>query len=112
VLEDLGGFDERFFLYREDVDLCRRIWERGLSVRYEPRARVVHEGGGSSSPEVTLPLYTASRIRYAEKHRDRLGSLAERVGLALRALTHVVVTSVGHRGCRGHARSPVVALRR
>ncbi|MCI0456771.1 MAG: glycosyltransferase family 2 protein [Gemmataceae bacterium] len=41
-LLDLGGLDERFFLYYEDVDLCRRAWQRGWSVWYEPRLRVVH----------------------------------------------------------------------
>jgi N-acetylglucosaminyl-diphospho-decaprenol L-rhamnosyltransferase len=112
VLADLGGFDERFFLYREDVDLCRRIWERGLSVRYEPRARALHEGGGSSARDDTLPLYTASRIRYAQKHRGPVGARLERLGLALQALTHMVVTRDGHRGRRGHARSLATALRR
>jgi N-acetylglucosaminyl-diphospho-decaprenol L-rhamnosyltransferase len=111
VLEDLGGFDERFFLYREDVDLCRRLRDRGLDVRFEPRAFALHEGGGSSTPDVTLPLYTASRVLYAHKYRGRAGALLERLGLALRALTHVVVTRDGRRGRLGHARSVVAALK-
>ncbi len=41
-LEDLGGFDRRYFLYYEDVDLCRRAQARGWSVWYEPALRVVH----------------------------------------------------------------------
>jgi N-acetylglucosaminyl-diphospho-decaprenol L-rhamnosyltransferase len=39
---DLGGFDGRFFLYYEDVDLCRRAWARGWSVWYEPALALVH----------------------------------------------------------------------
>lgn len=41
-LEQLGGLDEAFFLYYEDVDLCRRARERGWSVRYEPALHAFH----------------------------------------------------------------------
>jgi GT2 family glycosyltransferase len=41
-LQQLGGFDEDFFLYYEDVDLCRRARARGWSVWYEPTVQVVH----------------------------------------------------------------------
>lgn len=44
----LGGFDERFFLYYEEVDLCRRIREAGLTVRYWPQLRIEHIGGESA----------------------------------------------------------------
>ena len=39
----LGGFDERFFMYMEDVDICRRARDQGLQVIYQPAVRVVHE---------------------------------------------------------------------
>jgi N-acetylglucosaminyl-diphospho-decaprenol L-rhamnosyltransferase len=42
-LRQLGGFDRDFFLYYEDVDLCRRAREHGWSVWYEPALRAVHE---------------------------------------------------------------------
>jgi GT2 family glycosyltransferase len=41
-VQDLGGLDEDFFLYYEDVDLCRRARERGWSVWFDPSLRVVH----------------------------------------------------------------------
>jgi GT2 family glycosyltransferase len=44
----LGGFDERFFLYYEEVDLCRRIQAAGLQVHYWPQLRVEHIGGESA----------------------------------------------------------------
>jgi GT2 family glycosyltransferase len=48
VLEKLGGFDESFFLYYEEVDLCRRIKACGYQVRYWADVVVVHLGGESS----------------------------------------------------------------
>jgi GT2 family glycosyltransferase len=48
VLEQVGGFDESFFLYYEEVDLCRRIKAAGYAVRYWPDVVVVHLGGESS----------------------------------------------------------------
>ena len=41
-MQDLGGLDQRFFLYYEDVDLCRRARDRGWIVGYEPSLRVTH----------------------------------------------------------------------
>jgi N-acetylglucosaminyl-diphospho-decaprenol L-rhamnosyltransferase len=43
----VGGFDERFFLYMEDVDLCLRVRAAGWTVGIVPAAQVVHAGGGS-----------------------------------------------------------------
>ncbi len=37
ALEHIGGWDEGFFLYGEDIDICRRLWEAGFEVRIEPR---------------------------------------------------------------------------
>jgi N-acetylglucosaminyl-diphospho-decaprenol L-rhamnosyltransferase len=48
VFDRVSGFDERFFLYWEDADLCRRIRDLGYVIRYVPRARVVHVGAASS----------------------------------------------------------------
>jgi len=48
VLEQVGGFDDSFFLYYEEVDLCRRIKAAGHAVRYLPDVGVVHLGGESS----------------------------------------------------------------
>jgi len=43
-----GGFDERYFLYWEDADLCRRLRSRGYQIRYAPAASAVHRVGHSS----------------------------------------------------------------
>ena len=56
VLEEVGYFDEQFFLYYEEVDLCRRIKKAGYVVRYWPDVVVVHLGGESSKTLTNLTM--------------------------------------------------------
>ncbi|MDD3498637.1 MAG: glycosyltransferase family 2 protein [Candidatus Moranbacteria bacterium] len=49
LFTELGGFDENFFLYFEDIDLCKRARERGKKVIYFPYFKVRHIGGASSA---------------------------------------------------------------
>ncbi len=48
VIEQVGGMDERYFLYMEDVDWCRSFGLAGWTVQYDPRAVVVHAGKHAS----------------------------------------------------------------
>jgi GT2 family glycosyltransferase len=48
AMASVGGFDERYFMYWEDADLCRRLRERGHTIRYVPAASAVHRVGHSS----------------------------------------------------------------
>jgi GT2 family glycosyltransferase len=112
ALEELGGWDEGFFLYCEDIDLCRRLWDAGHDVVYEPAATVVHVGGASAPRAALLPVLAESRLRYAAKHRSRPAALLERGGIALEALTHVVVSRGGRAARAGHGRAFLLALGR
>ena len=51
AFERVSGFDERFFIYWEDADLCRRLRDAGWSTRYVPRAIVRHPGGASAGTD-------------------------------------------------------------
>jgi N-acetylglucosaminyl-diphospho-decaprenol L-rhamnosyltransferase len=108
ALVRLGGLDEGFFMYAEDIDLCKRLRGAGFELLFEPDAVVEHEGGASAPRTALLPVLAASRMRYAAKHRSRLGALLERLGIALEAGTHILVSRGGAAARRGHAR----ALRR
>jgi N-acetylglucosaminyl-diphospho-decaprenol L-rhamnosyltransferase len=110
ALEGLGGWDEGFFMYCEDTDLCRRLWSSGLEVRFEPQAVVTHEGGASAPRASLLPVLAASRLRYATKHRTRPSAFLERVGIGLGALTHVAVGRGGKAARAGHARALRLAI--
>ena len=77
VFDRMQGFDERFFLYAEEVDLCRRMKQAGYEVWYWPEIRVVHEGGASarslpghfSEQGAQLTLWSLrSRFLYFRKH--------------------------------------------
>lgn len=48
AFEQLGGFDERYFMYYEEVDLCRALQSRGWRVRYWPELKALHIGGASA----------------------------------------------------------------
>ena len=101
--EAIGGFDEGFFLYCEDVDICARLRAAGHEIRYEPGATVHHVGGHSAPRSSLLPVLAASRLRYARKHGSRLAALLQRLGMAIEALTHVPAGLRRPGYARGHA---------
>ena len=108
--EEIGGFDESFFLYCEDTDLCARMWGSGRAVRYEPRALVHHVGGASSGAGETQAIAARSRVIYARKHESRRRARLEALGVALSEATHVV-TSIRRPGSRrGHMAALRAAL--
>ena len=65
ALEAVNGFDEGFFLYCEDMDLCARLVAAGHRIRYEPGATVRHRGGHSAPRSSLLAVLALSRVRYA-----------------------------------------------
>jgi N-acetylglucosaminyl-diphospho-decaprenol L-rhamnosyltransferase len=111
VFEQIEGWDESFFLYSEDTDLCRRIRNAGYDVRYEPRGTATHIGGQSSPRASLLPQLAQSRIHYADKHAPTAIALLQRAGIALSSLTHVVAARSSAQR-RGHAHAFGAAFRR
>ena len=110
ALEALGGLDEGFFLYCEDLDLCRRLAGAGFARRYEPGVVAVHEGGASAPRSALLPVLAASRVRYARKHDRPIVVLLERLGIVLGSITHTLVARGGIAVRRGHLSSARRAL--
>jgi GT2 family glycosyltransferase len=68
--EAVGGLDERFFMYTEDVDFCASIRARGRRVLFTPAAEVVHLRGRSaaSAPAATQAAYRRSQLAFYKKH--------------------------------------------
>ena len=74
AFEEVGGFDEAFFLYAEETDLMARWRARGWRLFYEPAAEVVHAGGRSAGDRLFGQLH-ASLARYTRKHHGRAAAL-------------------------------------
>jgi GT2 family glycosyltransferase len=73
VFRSIDGFDPTYRLaYYEDVDLCFRLWERGLKVIGEPASRVIHLGGGTVTPVVSQALWHHNRSVFLHRWRDEL----------------------------------------
>ncbi|NWG88172.1 MAG: hypothetical protein HXY26_11815 [Hydrogenophilaceae bacterium] len=69
----IGGFDEGFHLYYEDVDLCARMRKAGKTLFLCPEAHVIHDARRSSRRELRyLRWHISSLVRYLSKHWGRL----------------------------------------
>jgi hypothetical protein len=73
AFDEIGGFDEEFFLYYEDVDVCARLWKAGRNVMIHPGVSVVHDAQRTSRKNLRYLLWhLSSMIRYFSKHFGRL----------------------------------------
>lgn len=104
VLTQVGGMDEAYFMYSEELDWCRRIKDSGRRVVYLPTAQVVHYEGKSSEQAVTARHinFNRAKLRYFRKYHGRLSALLLRVVLLGNYGWQVVVELV--KGGLGHKR--------
>jgi N-acetylglucosaminyl-diphospho-decaprenol L-rhamnosyltransferase len=114
AFEAVGGFDESFFLYGEEVDLCYRMRSAGWEVWYQPGARVMHLGGSSSTGQPTereAQLYRG-RVHYFRTHygRGAAALLAFMIiaSTAIKRLVHGALRA----GSGGRYGRPVVSVAR
>ncbi|BDU15146.1 glycosyltransferase family 2 protein [Lysobacter auxotrophicus] len=94
AFREIGGFDERFFLYYEDDDLCLRMRLAGFECLLEPAAHAVHAGGGSSGTSMRVAFikayhYARSRHLAIRKYQGYPAALRYRVKTLLGAFTAV-----------------------
>jgi GT2 family glycosyltransferase len=74
VYEQIGGLDERFFMYSEELDWCYRTKQAGWRVVYFPHARVLHHEAKSSEQVLAQRdiYFHSSKVRYFKKHHGAL----------------------------------------
>ena len=83
VFEKCGGFDESFFLYAEEIDLCLRVKEMGLVIYYYPAIVISHHGGGCGRNSlIGLGHFIKSSIGLYQKYR---GQQEEKLRRALKS---------------------------
>ena len=77
VFDEVGGFDEQFFMYCEDVDLCYRIREAGYRIVYYGKVSFTHLKGrsGVSNPNILFHFYHSMRIFYDTHYRDKYSAI-------------------------------------
>ena len=98
AFQELGGFDERFFLYFEDADICRRAAAAGYATRYVPDAVVSHIGGASSSQDYHFgPMHARSMRQYLGKWYGPGGSAVALVLVWLRTIGFTLTLRPGTR---------------
>lgn len=92
AFHQVGGFDESFFMYFEDTDLCLRARRAGWEVTFTPSPAVIHTGGASTAKvagEMSFTLFVSfmryARIHYGSLHRSLLLLLWKTV-MALRLM--------------------------
>jgi N-acetylglucosaminyl-diphospho-decaprenol L-rhamnosyltransferase len=71
AFEDIGGFDESYWLYWEDADLCRRLADCGWRIYHEPASVVHHATAASGINDRTIRAFHDSAMRFADQHIAR-----------------------------------------
>ena len=108
LFNSIGGFNPRFFMYGEDVDLCRRVRGAGYQVCHVPMAEVVHHGGVSSAQRSSG--FSQVMIReavdvYMRIHHGKFFAFCSRCLLAISAIMRLVLVSLVWPFCPGAARA-------
>lgn len=101
--DQVGQWDERFFLYSEETDFFRRSRTAGWQTLYEPEASVTHRGGGSGVSNDLVALTVVNRVRYIDKHRPASSGLYRGI---------VILAEQLRRGDPTHARARWALRRR
>ncbi len=97
LLKSIGGFDEQFFYYYEDLDLCRRIWQAGYPILYIPSVTITHLGGQSTKTRFSPLAFQldsqVTRYLYFYKYCGTRGVRSARYA----ALTSMAIRRFGYR---------------
>jgi N-acetylglucosaminyl-diphospho-decaprenol L-rhamnosyltransferase len=108
AFEAVGGFDERFFLFSEETDLCKRVQDAGWDAYVEPRITIIHHAGKAGVEPQRQAQMAYARLQYAKKHFSRPGAVAYHAILVLNHLLRLVV--LRFRGATNSSSAPASAM--
>jgi N-acetylglucosaminyl-diphospho-decaprenol L-rhamnosyltransferase len=97
AFEQIGGFDEGFWMYWEDADLCRRLFDGGWRTIFCPQAEARHSTGSSGASRRTIEAFHESAARYYARHSARSPAAAGLARGLLRIRTKAVLRRHAHR---------------
>lgn len=100
AVREIGGLDERFFMYSEETDWCYRAREAGWDVRHLPGMVVTHHTVASTRPDLVAQLSYA-KLLFARKHYRRGRAAAIQLALAARHILRVLGLATAARRARG-----------
>src|SRR5213075_2499531 len=102
ALDEVGPFDESFFLYSEEVDLQARLHRVGWEVHYFPRVSVVHHESQFSAdiPERRINEMWRSRHRYWRKHHSGAGARVAALATGAQYVVRAAGAPLAHRSAR------------
>jgi N-acetylglucosaminyl-diphospho-decaprenol L-rhamnosyltransferase len=119
AFEAVGGFDESFFLYAEEVDLCYRLKTAGWEIHFAPVTDVIHVGGVSTQPYGggMIAQRVESAIRFYDRHypparRARLVALIKVAAAARWLRDGIRLRATGDAARRARLAASVIAWRR
>jgi N-acetylglucosaminyl-diphospho-decaprenol L-rhamnosyltransferase len=91
AFDQASGFDEGYWMYWEDADLCRRLRDLGWFTMFCPHAEVAHRTGSSGISQCTIESFHRSAARYYERHVARNGLTAHLARLMLTVRMRLVL---------------------
>lgn len=84
IFEELGGFDEGYFIYSEEMDFCKRLRDKGYKVYYLPNAEIIHHRGASTKETSVRQVdYYKSLYRFFRKYYGLKKSLPLRIAILI-----------------------------
>ena len=98
LFNEIGGFDEIFFMYGEDLDLCWRVREKGYKVWYEPATQIIHRKGRSSAKNAIrsrIAFYEAM-VLFIKKYRFSFPTWFIFLGILLQATLNIGSNLIRH----------------
>lgn len=113
AFQEVGGLDEGYFMYAEEVDWCYTMTKHGWQVWYQPEAKVIHLGGASSTGRQThreADLYR-SRIRFFRKHYGECSAQLLKIQIYTSTALKNVIHGILRWLTRGRYGRPVVSLK-
>ncbi len=91
VFDRVKGFDEAFFMYIEDMELCFRVKKLGYKILFDPQASVIHIGQGSSNRSFAIKHIYKGLLYFYKKHKSK--AAYKSIGFLLRSKAYILIAT-------------------